>query len=324
MDKVLVTGAGGFIGSHLVEWLVERGYGVRALVRYRSDGDCGWLTRSPLRPAIDIAAGDVRDADALAHAMRGCRAVVHLAALVGIPYSYVSPLAYVRTNIEGTYNVLEAARAAGAERVLVTSTSETYGAAEYVPIDERHPVSARSPYAATKIGADQLALAHHRAFGLPVTIVRPFNAYGPRQSLRAVVPTIIVQLLAGRTVLRLGHVHPTRDLTHVADTARAFEAILRAPTLIGEVVNVGMRAEIPIGDLARRIGRLLRCAPEIETDRERLRPAASEVERLCCDNRRLLAATDWHPTHTLESGLAHTIDWFREHPLPTGQADYRT
>ena len=246
MSTTLVTGAAGFIGSHLVELLVEQGQTVRAFVRYNSSGARGWLDALPCKDRIEVVAGDVRDYDAVLRAMNGCDTVFHLAALIGIPYSYVSPLAYIRTNVEGTYNVLEAARVLGVGQVLVTSTSETYGSAQYVPIDEKHPLVGQSPYSATKIAADQLAISYHRSFGLPVKIVRPFNTYGPRQSARAVIPTIITQILAGAREIKLGSLHPTRDLTHVKDTVRGFLEINKASRLMGEVTNIGMNREIPL------------------------------------------------------------------------------
>jgi len=322
MAKILVTGAAGFIGSHLTELLVRAGHGVRAFVRYNSRNDRGWLADPRQTPQLEVVIGDVRDFDAVSRAMTGCEAVFHLAALIGIPYSYVSPLAYVRTNIEGTYNVLEAARTLGLSQVLVTSTSETYGSAQYVPMDERHPVVGQSPYSATKIAADQLAISYHRAFGLPVKLVRPFNTYGPRQSVRAIIPTVIAQLLAGTDVVRLGSLHPTRDLTYVDDTVRAFDAIYRTPALVGQVTNVGMGAEISMGELVATIGRLMGREASVAVDPERIRPVDSEVDRLCCDNTTLLTHTDWRPAYTLETGLAATIRAFRERPPAADPAHY--
>jgi len=312
MQKVLITGAAGFIGSHLAEAALRRGHSVRALVRYNSTGSAGWLDRSPHRDEIEIIQGDVRDLDSVSAALRGCDAVFHLAALIGIPYSYVSPMAYVRTNIEGSYNVLQAARDQGGVRVMITSTSETYGTAQVVPIDEKHPANAQSPYAATKVGADQLALSFQRSFGLDVRVVRPFNTYGIRQSTRAIIPTIITQLLAGRTTLKLGSLEPTRDLTYVLDTVAGFLAIADTDACSGTVTNIGMNAEITIGDLARKIAGLMDTEVTFEVDPERIRPAGSEVERLYCDAGRLRALTGWTPGWTLDSGLAATIEWLRE------------
>ena len=308
----MITGAGGFIGSHLVELTVQRGYAVRAFVHYNSLGTAGWLDRSPYRAQVEIVHGDVRDLDTVAGAVRGCDTVFHLAALIGIPYSYVSPLAYLRTNLEGTYNVLQAARDTGVGRVLITSTSETYGTAQYVPIDEKHPPNAQSPYAASKVGADQLALSFHRAFGLDVRIVRPFNTYGPRQSARAIIPTIVSQIVAGRTRLRLGNLEPTRDLTFVLDTVAGFLAIADCASCVGTATNIGVDEEISIRDLARRIGTLMEVEVSFELDPARTRPLESEVERLRCDNRRIRALTGWSPASTLDAGLRATIGWLRE------------
>ena len=308
----MITGAGGFIGSHLVELTVQRGYAVRAFVHYNSLGTAGWLDRSPYRAQVEIVHGDVRDLDTVAGAVRGCDTVFHLAALIGIPYSYVSPLAYLRTNLEGTYNVLQAARDTGVGRVLNTSTSETYGTAQYVPIDEKHSPNAQSPYAASKVGADQLALSFHRAFGLDVRLVRPFNTYGPRQSARAIIPTIVSQIVAGRTRLRLGNLEPTRDLTFVLDTVAGFLAIADCASCVGTATNIGVDEEISIRDLARRIGTLMEVEVSFELDPARTRPLESEVERLRCDNRRIRALTGWSPASTLDAGLRATIGWLRE------------
>ncbi len=313
MKQVLVTGAAGFIGSTLAELLVEEGFAVRALVRYNSKNDWGWLEKSPHQDSIEVISGDVRDFDAVSRAMDGCDTVFHLAALIGIPYSYVSPLAYVKTNVEGTYNVLEAARRLGLENVLVTSTSEVYGTAQCIPITEEHPLIAQSPYSATKISADQLALSYYRSFDLPVKVARPFNTYGPRQSARAIIPTIMGQLLAGRTVVKLGNLHPTRDLTFVKDTAAGFLAIARSRELLGEVTNIGMNHEISIGDLAVLIASIVGVKAEITDDRERIRPQKSEVERLVCDNSKILANTNWRPQYDLKRGLTETVEFMKEH-----------
>ena len=313
MKKILVTGAGGFIGSHVAELLVESGYSVKALVRYNSRTSWGWLEDSPHLGDIEVISGDVRDFDSVSKALSECEAVFHLAALIGIPYSYVSPLAYIRTNVEGTYNVLEAAKQLDLEQILITSTSETYGSAQYVPIDEKHPMVGQSPYAATKIAADQLALSYWRSFDLPVKVVRPFNTYGPRQSARAIIPTVITQVLAGEEVHRLGNVRPTRDLTFVKDTALGFLEIFASQSLIGKVTNIGMNEEISILDLVTMIGSLMGKELQIATDDERVRPEASEVERLFCNNACLKKATNWNPQYTLKTGLLETIEWIREH-----------
>lgn len=312
MARVLVTGAGGFIGSHLTEKLVENGHDVRAFVRYNSKNDWGWLESSPILDNIEVVTGDIRDYDSVYDAMRGMDEVYHLAALIGIPYSYVSPLAYIRTNIEGTYNVLQSALKLDVQNILVTSTSETYGTAQYIPIDEKHPLVGQSPYSASKIGADQLAISFYRSFELPVKLVRPFNTYGPRQSARAIIPATIVQILNGQRVLKLGNLHPTRDLTFVKDTASGFIAIGESDSSIGEVTNIGMNEEISIGDLVELIASLVPADIEIETEEERIRPAGSEVERLYCDNQKIRKTTDWEPKYTLEAGLKETINWFRE------------
>jgi NAD dependent epimerase/dehydratase len=312
-SSVLVTGAAGFIGSHLTELLVKEGHRVRALVRYNSRNDWGWLEESPVAQDIEVVSGDVRDFEAMYRVMKDCQAVFHLAALIGIPYSYESPLSYVRTNVEGTYNVLEAARQHSLGEVIVTSTSETYGSAQYVPVDERHPMVGQSPYSATKIAADHLALSYQRSFGVPVKIVRPFNTYGPRQSARAIVPTIVVQILSGMREIRLGSLSPTRDLTFVKDTARAFLEIFRSDSSRGEITNVGTNSEISVGDLVQVIARLIGVDICVAEDQRRVRPAASEVERLRCDNAKILRLTAWRPVHTLEEGLGETIEWLRKH-----------
>lgn len=312
MKRVLVTGAGGFIGSHLTEFLVKQGLEVRAFIHYNSQNNWGWLDDSPYRSDVEVHTGDIRDYDSVFHATLGMDGVFHLAALIGIPYSYVSPTAYLKTNIEGTYNVLQAARMNELGNIVVTSTSETYGTAQYVPIDEAHPLVGQSPYSASKIGGDQLAISYHRSFDLPVRIVRPFNTYGPRQSARAIIPTVITQLLSGNTSIKLGNMHPTRDLTFVEDTVRGFFAIAQSERTIGEVTNIGMSNEISIGELVKKIGSLMDTTIEIETDSERIRPDKSEVERLFCNNKKILELTDWKPEFTLDTGLKTTISWLRE------------
>ncbi|MDE2028088.1 MAG: SDR family NAD(P)-dependent oxidoreductase [Candidatus Omnitrophica bacterium] len=309
MKKILITGAGGFIGSHLTELCVRRGFQVRAFVRYNANNRWGWLDASPALKKIDVVTGDIRDFDSVSKAMKGCDTVFHLAALVGIPYSYVSPLAYIKTNIVGTYNVLEAAKDLGIKNVLVTSTSETYGTAQYVPIDEKHPSVGQSPYAATKIAADQLALSYWRSFGLPVKVVRPFNTYGPRQSARAVVPTIITQVLSGQRQIKLGNTSPTRDLTCVFDTVEGFLQIAGCSRAVGQAVNIGMNTETSVGELARMIAAMAKVKIRIIEDRQRLRGHSTEVERLRCNNAKLLGLTGWKPRYTLEAGLKETMDW---------------
>ena len=313
MKKILITGAGGFIGSHLAECCVEEGYEVKAFIRYNSKNNWGWLESSEFKDQIEVYTGDVRDFDSVSDAMKGCETVFHLAALIGIPYSYISPLAYIRTNIEGTYNILQAALKHDIENILITSTSETYGTAQYVPIDEKHPLMGQSPYSASKIAADQLSISYHRSFNLPVKIVRPFNTYGPRQSARAIIPTIISQILNGETKIKLGNLAPTRDLNFVKDTARAFLSIEKVTKLNGEVTNVGLNDEISIGDLAHLICDLMGQDIEIVNDEQRVRPEKSEVERLVCNNTKILHYTDWKPKYDLETGLRETIDWLETH-----------
>ncbi len=313
MKRLLVTGAAGFIGSHLVEASVGAGYEVRAFVRYNSRGSFGWLEGSPLAGKFEVRTGDIRDYDSVFSAMKGCDGVLHLAALIGIPYSYESPLAYIRTNVEGTYNILQAAREQSLKEILITSTSETYGTAQRVPIDEQHPLVGQSPYSASKIAADQLAISFHRSFGLPVKIVRPFNTFGPRQSARAIIPAIITQILAGKKEIRLGNLAPTRDLTFVKDTAAAFLAVLRAPSLVGEVANVGIGAEISVGALAEKIAKLMGEKIKITEDELRVRPEKSEVERLLADSSKLRNATKWLPAFDLDRGLLETIEFLRAH-----------
>ena len=311
MKNILVTGAGGFIGSHLTELLVEKGYNVKAFVHYNSWSKWGWLDTSSVKKRVEIITGDIRDYDSVFSAMKGCDTVFHLAALIGIPYSYVSPQAYIKTNIDGTYNVLQSARQLGIEKIMVTSTSETYGTAQYVPIDEKHPMVGQSPYSATKIAADQLSVSYYNSFDLPVKIVRPFNTYGPRQSARAIIPTVISQILNGETRLKLGNISPTRDLTFVKDTANGFYEIANAEGLYGQITNIGMSEEITIGNLVQLIARLIGSKVEIISDEQRIRPDKSEVERLFCDNTKIKSNTSWEPDYTLSSGLIETIDWIK-------------
>lgn len=312
MKKVLVTGADGFIGSHLTETLVKKGYQVRAFVFYNSFGTWGWLDTLPasVMSQVEIFQGDVRDPNGVYEAMVGCDAVFHLAALIAIPFSYHSPDTYVDTNIKGTLNVLQAARKLGT-RVLVTSTSEVYGTALYVPIDEKHPYQGQSPYSATKIGADRLAESFYRSFDLPVTIVRPFNTYGPRQSARAVIPTIITQLLSGKEEIKLGSLTPTRDFNYVKDTANGFIAIYESEKTIGEEINIATQKEISIGELAQELVRQINPNAIIICDEQRLRPEKSEVNRLLGCNEKIKKLTDWTPQFTFEQGLKETIDFLR-------------
>ena len=311
MKKILITGATGFIGSHLAELLVEKGFNVLAFDRYNPNNDWGWLEGSPVKNDVEVILGDIRDYDSVQKAMNGCDAVFHLAALIGIPYSYDSPLAYIRTNVEGTYNVLEAAKNLNLEQVLVTSTSETYGSAQYVPIDEKHPVVGQSPYSATKISADQMALSYYLSFETPVKIVRPFNTYGPRQSARAIIPTVISQILEGYRELKLGNLEPTRDLTYVKDTCAGFLEIFNSDSLFGTATNIGMNQEISIGDLVNKIAELMETNVTVNSDRERIRPGKSEVDRLMCDNSKLITNTNWQPGYGLDEGLIETIDWIK-------------
>lgn len=313
MKKILITGAGGFIGSHLTERCRNLGYEVRAFVRYNSRNDWGWLENSEYKNEIEVITGDIRDYDSVYNTMQGCAAVFHLAALVGIPYSYITPLDYIRTNIEGTYNVLQSAKELRTEQVLITSTSETYGTAQYVPIDEKHPMVGQSPYSATKIAADHLALSFYRSFNLPVKVIRPFNVYGPRQSARAIIPTIIIQILSGKKSIKLGNLHPTRDLTFVKDTVNAFIEIFNSEKLFGEITNIGMNEEISIGNLVKLIAKLMNKKVEIIEDNKRTRPKKSEVERLYCDNSKLLANTNWKPKYNSKQGLIETIKWLKSH-----------
>lgn len=313
MKKVLVTGADGFIGSHLTEHLLEKGYEVKAFTYYNSFNTWGWLDTFPKEKLdqIEIFQGDIRDPNGVREAMKGVDGVFHLAALIAIPFSYHSPDSYVDTNIKGTLNVLQAARDLSLERVLITSTSEVYGTAQYVPIDEKHPYQGQSPYSATKIGADRLAESFYRSFELPVTIVRPFNTYGPRQSARAVIPTIISQLLAGKEEIRLGSLTPTRDFNYVKDTANGFYEIAKSDQTIGQEINIATQQEISIGDLANELIRQINPNAKIVCETQRTRPEKSEVNRLLGCNEKIKRLTDWTPQYTFEQGLAETIEWIR-------------
>ena len=313
MKKVLVTGADGFIGSHLTEELVKKGYNVKAFVYYNSFNSWGWLDTLPseIMNNVEIFQGDIRDPNGVREAMKGCKAVFHLAALIAIPFSYHSPDTYVDTNIKGTLNVLQAARELDVDKILITSTSEVYGTAQYVPIDEKHPFQGQSPYSATKIGADRLAESFYRAFNTPVTIVRPCNTYGPRQSARAVIPTIITQLLAGKTEIKLGSLTPTRDFNYVKDTAHGFISIYESDKTVGQEINIATQKEISIGQLAEELIRQINPEAQIVCDEQRVRPEKSEVNRLLGSNKKILSLTDWKPKYSLEQGLAETIEFLR-------------
>ena len=313
MKKVLVTGSDGFIGSHLTEELVKQGYKVKAFTLYNSFNSWGWLDSLPpeIMKDVEIFQGDIRDPNGVREAIKGVDEVFHLAALIAIPFSYHSPDTYVDTNIKGTLNVLQAAKDLGTSRVLITSTSEVYGTAQYVPIDELHPYQGQSPYSATKIGADRLAESFYRSFNMPITIVRPFNTYGPRQSNRAVIPTIITQLLAGKEEIKLGSLTPTRDFNYVKDTANGFIELAKSAKTIGEEINIATQQEITIGELAEELIRQINPKAKIVCEEERLRPENSEVNRLLGSNEKIKRLTDWRPQYTFEQGLAETIEFFK-------------
>ena len=311
MKNILVTGADGFIGSHLSELLLSEGYNVRALAQYNSFNNWGWLEQVS-SPRLEVVCGDVRDPDYCRHITRGMDTVMHLAALIAIPYSYVAPDSYVDTNIKGTLNMLQAARDLGVERILVTSTSEVYGTALYVPIDEKHPRQPQSPYSATKIGADALAKSFYNAFELPVTIVRPFNTYGPRQSARAIIPTVITQIANGADEIMVGDLNPTRDFNFVRDTARGFLAIARAGGVEGRDLNIATGKEVTMEETLRTIASLMGREVKWTVDPQRLRPSKSEVRRLLGDASELRRLTGWQPKYTLEEGLKATIEWFTD------------
>ncbi len=313
MKKILVTGADGFIGSHLTEELVKAGYEVKAFVYYNSFNTWGWLDTLPqsVMSQVEVFQGDIRDPYGVKEAMKGCESIFHLAALIAIPFSYHSPDTYVDTNIKGTLNVLQAARELDMRRVLITSTSEVYGTAQYIPIDEKHPYQGQSPYSATKIGADRLAESFYRSFNLPVTIVRPFNTYGPRQSARAVIPTIITQLLDGKKEIKLGSLIPTRDFNYVKDTVNGFIEIYRSDRTIGEEINIATQQEISIGELANELIRQINPNAKIVCDEQRLRPEKSEVNRLLGANGKIKELTRWRQQYTFSQGIAETIEFLR-------------
>lgn len=315
-QKILVTGADGFIGSHLVEELVQRGHDVRAFVLYNSFNSWGWLDQSKaeIRQSLDVFSGDIRDPYGVRQAMKGCDIVLHLAALIAIPYSYHSPDTYIDTNVKGTLNIVQAARDLGVSKVVHTSTSEVYGTARFVPITEEHPLQGQSPYSASKIGADQIAMSFYSSFGTPVSIIRPFNTYGPRQSARAVIPTIITQIANGARKIKLGSLHPTRDFNYVSDTVAGFISVAESEHSVGEVINIGSNFEISIGETVALIADIMDVQIEIETDDIRLRPDKSEVERLWADNKKACNLTGWQPAYAgkegLRRGLTETIEWF--------------
>jgi len=320
MKKVLVTGADGFIGSHLVELLVREGHDVKALSQYNSFNNWGWLEDTDCLEGIEVLNGDVRDPHYCKHITKGVDTVFHLAALIAIPYSYVAPDSYVNTNVTGTLNICQAALDNGVSRVIHTSTSEVYGTACYVPIDEKHPLQPQSPYSASKIGADAIAMSFFNAFNLPVTTARPFNTYGPRQSARAVIPTIITQIASGMKQIKLGDVTPTRDFNYVTDTCRGFLALTRCDQAIGETVNIGSNYEISVGDTLALIRELMGSKVEFLTDEQRIRPKNSEVHRLWCDNTKLCELTGFKPEYDIRQGLQATIDWFTQ---PRNLARYK-
>ncbi len=318
MNKILITGADGFVGSHLTEALVRIGHDVRAFVFYNSFNSWGWLDHcgEDVKGMFEVFAGDIRDLNGVRTAMKGCDAVLHLAALIAIPYSYHSPDTYVDTNIKGTLNIVQAARDLGVSKVVHTSTSEVYGTARFVPITEDHPLQGQSPYAASKIGADQIAMSFYTSFGTPVVVLRPFNTYGPRQSARAVIPTIITQIANGKRQIKLGAVHPTRDFSYVTDTVAGFMAALDSDRGVGEVINIGSNFEISIGDTARTIAEVMGAEIEIITDAQRLRPEKSEVERLWAANDKARDLLNWQPQYGgldgFRRGLTETVDWFNK------------
>lgn len=326
MMKILVTGADGFIGSHLSEELIRQGYQVKPFVYYNSFNSWGWLDQVDprIKKELEVFSGDVRDPYGVKEAMKGCSHVLHLASLIAIPYSYHSPNTYVDTNIKGTLNIVQAAKELGIEKVVHTSTSEVYGTAQYVPIDEDHPLQGQSPYSASKIGADQIALSFYRSFNTPVAVIRPFNTYGPRQSARAVIPTIISQLASGKTTIQLGAISPTRDFNYIKDTVSGFISVMNNQQSIGEVINIGSNYEISIGDTAQMIADIMGVSLTIETEEQRLRPEKSEVNRLWADNNKAARLLNWSPQYAgldgLKQGLHETIEWFTN---PINLAQYK-
>ena len=312
MEKILITGATGFLGSHLTELCVEKGFEVVAFDRYNPNYNLGWLEKSKYRSDINFTFGDIRDYDSVVKTMKDCKIVFHLAAVIGIPYSYISPQAYLKTNVEGTYNILESSKHLNIEQTIITSTSEVYGSAKYVPINENHPLSAQSPYSASKISADQLALSYWHSFQLPIKIIRPFNIYGPRQSSRAVIPSIIIQALNNKKEIKLGNIEPSRDFTYVTDTCNAFLEILKIKSFFGDTLNVGTNNEYTIEDIAKKILKKLNSKAIIKKEERRVRSAKSEVVRLVCDNTKILKHTNWKLKIEIEKGLDMTINWFKD------------
>ncbi|AXR69301.1 NAD-dependent 4,6-dehydratase LegB [Leptospira mayottensis] len=327
MKKILVTGADGFIGSHLTETLVRQGYKVKAFVLYNSFNSWGWLDscNSDVRGKFEVFAGDIRDSNGVRTAMKGCDAILHLAALIAIPYSYHSPDTYVDTNVKGTLNIVQAAKDLNVSKVIHTSTSEVYGTARFVPITEEHPLQGQSPYSASKIGADQIAMSFYSSFGIPVSVIRPFNTYGPRQSARAVIPTIITQIAKGNKKIKLGAIHPTRDFNFVKDTVSGFISALNSDSAVGHVINLGSNYEITIGDTVKVIAELMKANVEIESDDQRLRPENSEVERLWASNEKAKRLLNWEPSYGglegFRNGLIETIEWFMD---PKNLSQYKT
>ena len=311
MEKILITGATGFVGSHLTEICVEKGFDVVAFDRYNPNYSLGWLEKSKYIKDINFKFGDIRDYDSVLKTMKGCKVVFHLAALIGIPYSYLSPQAYIRTNVEGTYNILESAKYLNTKQTIITSTSEVYGTAKYVPIDEKHPFSAQSPYSASKISADHLAFSYFNSFKLPIKIIRPFNIYGPRQSSRAVIPSIIIQALNNKREIKLGNIKPTRDFTYVKDVCDAFLKVSKLKNFYGKTINVGSNNEYSIETIAKKVLKKLNSEAKIKVETKRIRAKNSEVNRLVCNNKEIKKNTSWRPTTDIDQGLEKTINWFK-------------
>ncbi len=321
-NKILITGGCGFIGSHLAEMFVKKGYNVIVFDRYNINNDYGWLNNSKYKKNIEFILGDIRDYDSVYNALKNCSKIIHLAALIGIPYSYISPLAYIKTNIEGTYNILESSKKLNIDEIIVTSTSEVYGTAQYEPIDENHPHVAQSPYAASKIGADKISLSYYRSFNLPVKIIRPFNVFGPRQSLRAIIPTIINQLLISNS-LKLGNLNIQRDFTYVLDLCNAYERILKNKSFIGKEINVGSNKNFFLNDIIEEIRLCLKIKKiNIIRDNKRVRPKKSEVFNLICDNNFLKKNTNWSQNYSFKSGIKNTVNWYKKNKLSFDSKNY--